>query len=48
MILLLKGTGLEGCYLQELGSPVLYMNAFSQFKNKWYILVRLHVSLVPA
>lgn len=48
MILLLKGTGLEGCYLQEPGSPVLYMNAFSQFKTKWYILVRLHVSLVPA
>ena len=48
MTSLLKGTGLEGCDLEEAGSPVFYMNAFSQFKTKWNILVTLHVSLVPA
>lgn len=45
--LLLKQTGLEGCYFRGSGEPCV-LCCLSQFKSKCYILVPLHVSLVPA
>lgn len=45
--LLLKQTGLEGCSSRERREPCV-LCYLSQFKSKCYVLVPLHVSLVPA